>query len=73
MPEEQLDGWNQWAKHVLLELERLDKCISTTKKEMMSVRIEIASLQVKAGIWGMAAGAVPILLYIAVNLFLEKI
>jgi len=60
MPEEQLDGWNQWAKHVLLELERLDKCISTTKKEMISVRIEIASLQVKAGIWGMAGAAIPV-------------
>ena len=67
MPEEQLDGWNQWAKHVLLELERLDKCISTTKKEMISVRIEIASLQVKAGIWGMAGATIPVAIALIIH------
>lgn len=67
MPENELNGWDQWAKYVLHELERLDKCISSTKKEMTSVRIEIASLRVKAGVWGMAGAAIPVAIALAIH------
>lgn len=64
------DGWNQYAKHVLAELQRLSSSSQThaevlneTKlefiKEIQAIRIEIAMLKIKAGIWGLVAGAIP--------------
>lgn len=67
MPENELNGWDQWAKYVLHELERLDRCNSSTRKEMVTARIEIASLRVKAGIWGMVGAAIPVGIALAIH------
>jgi len=64
------DGWDQYAKHVLAELQRLStsyeanaEALNDTKmefiKEMQAVRVEIAMLKIKAGVWGLVAGAIP--------------
>jgi division protein CdvB (Snf7/Vps24/ESCRT-III family) len=77
------DGWDQYAKHVLAELQRLSssseahaEALNDTKmefvKEMQAVRVEIAMLKMKAGVWGLVAGAIPpicmILLWVAKTL-----
>lgn len=66
------DDWESYSKLVLAELTRLNKCLSATKKELVEVRIELAAMKVRAGVWGMAAGALPLLLYIAAGLILGK-
>jgi len=64
------DGWDQWAKFVLKELERLNVNYEALRKEVGKIHTEIATLKVKAGLWGAAGAAVPILLMLAVQLML---
>jgi hypothetical protein len=65
------DGWNEWGKHVLTELQRLNTNIEGMEtrhsvhredvaKELGGLKSEIAVLQVKAGLWGVFGGALPV-------------
>lgn len=54
------DGWDVWSKHVLKELERLNECYEGIAGEITQVRVEIATLKVKSGIWGLVGGAIPV-------------
>jgi hypothetical protein len=60
------DGWTQWSKHVLLELERLSEAyekLSTGFVECRNREIEeITKLKMKASIWGLSAGAIPVVI-----------
>jgi hypothetical protein len=56
---EQYNGWKEWSKHVLLELERLHTQQETLQKEVHKIYIEITILKVKASMWGMIAGCIP--------------
>jgi len=55
------DGWNEWSRHVLSELERLNTCYERLAEQQNRICVEIARLQVKAGVWGFAAGLLPAL------------
>jgi len=55
----EVNGWNEWAKHVLAELDRLNICMEKTLEAQNQVRIEVARLQIKAGVWGALAGMIP--------------
>lgn len=61
------NGWNAWANHVLLELKRLNGSIESLNKEVGDVRLEIAQLKVKSGIWGGIAGMASIILVLGGN------
>lgn len=61
------NGWNEWSKHVLTELERLSKVCDDIRKQQERIRIDIATLKVKSGVWGAIAGLIPsglVLIYI---------
>jgi hypothetical protein len=65
------NGWNEWAKYVLKELERQSK-----KDEEQDIKInnqdkQIARLEVKAGVWGVIGSLVGILILFAVE-YLKK-
>jgi len=53
------NGWGEWSKHVLLELERLNRCYEDLRVDVQKIHIELAQLKVKAGLWGGVAGAIP--------------
>ena len=53
------NGWDEWGKHVRMELERLSRCICTLQDTLNIMRSELAALKVQAGIWGMIAGLIP--------------
>ena len=53
------DSWKEWSKHVLIGLERLDKSQRDTNKTLGEVKIEIATLKVKSGVWGLIGGVIP--------------
>lgn len=55
------NGWNEWSKHVLAELERLNNCYEELNKSVNKVHVEIAMLQVKSGIWGAIGGCIPLM------------
>lgn len=54
------ETWQEWGKHVLKELERLNTNLEidrvSTHKFQVWVNREIATLQVKSGLWGMGGG-----------------
>ena len=53
------NGWDEWRRHVLLELERLNECHKGLGFKVDNVRTDIAMLKVKSGIWGAIAGMIP--------------
>lgn len=71
------NGWREWSKHVLKELERLNDCyiavdnsldnkIEKVNKSINGLRVDIARLKVKSGIWGAIGAAIPILITLAI-------
>lgn len=84
MPNGIVEGWDQYQKLVLAELERLGRSIEGLGKkidgeidivrtrnnaeigelrdQISNIKTEVALLQLKAGIWGAAAGAIPVAL-----------
>ena len=63
-----VDNWNVWSKHVLAELGRLNDCYEKIDHRMANLELEVAMLKVKAGVWGLMAGAVPVAIMVAVKL-----
>lgn len=72
------NGWTQYQKLVLAELERnaegikeLNEKKDERLKEMNiqfgEIKIQIAMLKVKAGIWGLMAGMVPVVIALAIE------
>jgi hypothetical protein len=53
------NGWNEWSRHVLAELERLNNCIICLEKDTRQMYEEIAMLKVKSGLWGLIGGLLP--------------
>ena len=57
--DENRNGWPEWGKHVLKELERLNDCYDNQMKQMQVIQIDIAMLKVKSALLGAVAGLVP--------------
>ena len=55
---------------MLKELERLNTNYETLRREVGKVHTEIATLKVKAGIWGATGAAIPVLVMLAIQLLL---
>ena len=70
-PDEHGNGWREWSKYVLKEMERLNTCYKSIDEKQRQIAIEIAMLKVKAGVWGAIGGAIPILITLGV-LVLKK-
>jgi len=60
------NGWNEWSRHVLAELTRLNDGYESMRQQLESIRVELTSLQVRAGLWGALAGAVPTAVAVAI-------
>jgi hypothetical protein len=70
MPDE--NSWNQWSRHVLAELERLDVGMKELNKTLTAIQVEIATLKVKSGVWGALGASVPILVATVIWLLTKK-
>lgn len=68
MPTPSPNGWNEWSKYVLKELERLNACYEKIDNRLDMVQDEITKLKIKAGIWGLVAGAVPVAIALTIKL-----
>lgn len=49
-------GWERYQQLVLAELRRLSGEVGLLRGDLSGTRLEVARLQVKAGLWGAAAG-----------------
>jgi len=69
-PENNLNGWKEWSNYVLKELERLNGCYIRLDSKIDILTKEVVILKVKAGVWEMIGGAIPVLLALGIY-FLE--
>lgn len=72
MTEQKQDGWNEWAKRVLGDIERIDNKLESIINNVASLRIEIAVLKAKAAMLGVIWGAVVSIIVSVVTAFLLK-
>ncbi len=65
------NGFNEYKRLLLAELERLDNSVKVLGEKLDKVQIEIATLKVKSGAWGALGAMIPIGLAMLVY-FLQK-
>ena len=56
------NGWEQYKRLVLSELERFNRTQDKLNKKLDKVIVDIATLKVKSGLWGLLGGTMPILI-----------
>jgi hypothetical protein len=64
------NGWDQYKLHVTAELKRMNACQRDMKNELSAIRIEIARLQAKAGMWGAVGAAIPVAIMLGVQILM---
>tara|TARA_R100001082_G_scaffold83576_1_gene50321 strand:+ start:534 stop:746 length:213 start_codon:yes stop_codon:yes gene_type:complete len=57
-----INGWQQYQKLVIDKLDSHDSDFKTIEDKLTSIQVEIATLKVKASIWGGLAGLIPVVL-----------
>ena len=88
MPNQPEDNnWQEWSKHVLMELKRLNRTVQAVDEKIDNkidsldikindikdnvitpLKVELAMLKVKSGIWGLIGGAIPVILLVLVEI-----
>ena len=56
------NGWNQYQKLVMDKLDEHDEKFTNIESKLTQIQVDIATLKVKAGVWGGVAGMVPVVL-----------
>ena len=67
MPERDDNGWGEWRRHVLLQMEEHSKTLKEIKDEVKSMETEIALLKYKSSMWGAAGAALVVATYALFN------
>lgn len=52
------NGWSEWSRYVLKELEDNDKDHKEILAGIKKIEIDLATLKAKAGVWGAVAGLI---------------
>jgi hypothetical protein len=60
MSDESTNGWNEYQRLVLHELQAHTKELDKIQIEIQKIHIELATLKVKSGVWGLIAGTIPV-------------
>jgi len=61
------DGWSKYEKMVIDKLDDHDAKFSHIEDKLTQIQVDIATLKVKAGVWGGIGGMIPAI--IAIVLF----
>ena len=77
MADDKKNGWSEYQKLVLAELERLDKGVEELDKkvdkirehDLANIKTEIKLLKYKSTLWGAVAGGIPALILVLIKLF----
>jgi len=60
------DDWKDYQEFVLRELNRLNNNVEKLEEKIDIISTDIAVLKIKAGLWGLIGGALPILIALAI-------
>ena len=58
------NGWGQYQKLVMDKLSEHDEKFTSIEEKLMRIQVDIATLKVKAGVWGGVAGLIPVVVAI---------
>ena len=58
------NGWPQYQKLVMDKLGEHDEKFTSIEDKLMKIQVDIATLKVKAGVWGGVAGLIPVVIAI---------
>lgn len=61
------NGWIEYRRSVLENIQDNKSETKDQAKEIGKLREEIAVLKVKAGVWGLVGGAIPVAIFIALR------
>ena len=56
------NGWSRYEKMVMEKLDDHDYKFGLIENKLTAIQVDIATLKVKAGVWGGVAGLVPVVL-----------
>lgn len=56
MPEQYRNGWTEWSKHVITELERQDGIQEMLRADINTLKIEIAQIKTKIAVYSAVGG-----------------
>jgi len=56
------DSWSKYEKMVIDKLDDHDSKFGLIENKLTQIQVDIATLKVKAGVWGGIAGLVPVVL-----------
>ena len=57
-----IDSWSKYEKMVIDKLDEHGNKFNEIESKLTQIQVDIATLKVKAGIWGGIAGLVPVVL-----------
>ncbi len=57
--------WSAYEKMVMSKLDSLDRGLLDMQEQLVLVRVDVATLKVKSGVWGAAAGLIPAAITVA--------
>ena len=58
------NGWDQYQKLVKDKLGEHDEKFTSIESKLMKIQVDLATLKVKAGVWGGLAGMIPVVIAI---------
>lgn len=61
------NDWKEHRKLILADLQRHEEILERILAHINSLRTEVALLQLRASIWGLAAGCVPVILLLVIQ------
>ena len=67
MPRDKMGSWERDQRLVLSELKRNTDRIELLRTDIGGLKIEIAMLKVKSGLWGIAAGSIPVIIALSLK------
>ena len=58
------NGWSQYQKLVVDKLDDHDGKFTSIEDKLTKIQVDLATLKVKAGVWGGVAGLIPVVIAI---------
>ena len=65
------NGWNEYQRLVISELQRLDKSVQATRGELSELRVAVEVLRTRAVTWGALGGFIVGLATVLGSAYLE--
>ena len=67
------DSWNEHRKYVTEKLDEHSEYLGKIFTRLGNIEVAVAMLKVKAGVWGLLAGLIPVLIMLAVIIIRWKL